>query len=173
MHLEEAPLLAAEDIHRRVAELARTISGDYAGRRLLVIVGLKGGLVFAADLIRGLTVPVSIDFIRARSYDQTQSTGRLTLTLLPEQPLADKHVLLVEDIIDSGRTVHAMLEHLREGRPASLALCALLDKPAHRVVSFPVDYVGFAIGDHFDVGYGLDYKECGRELPAIYVFKSP
>jgi hypoxanthine phosphoribosyltransferase len=167
----EAPLLTREQIQHRVTELAEQISSDFAGRRLMVITVLKGGLVFAADLIRGLTIPVYIDFIRARSYQGTESAGNVTFSYLPEESLAGKHVLVVEDILDTGRTAAAILERLRAGQPASLLICTLLDKPARRETPLTADYVGFTIDNHFVIGYGLDYEERGRELSGVYVME--
>ena len=166
------PLLTSDRIRRRVDELARTISDDFAGRQLVMIVVLKGGLIFAADLMRRLSAPVVVDFIRARSYRQTNSTGHVEFTCLPELPLAGKHVLLVEDILDTGRTAAAIRERLLEEKPASLALCALLDKPGNRQAAITADYVGFTIDNQFVVGYGLDYEQDGRALPSIHILEN-
>ncbi len=169
MRLGKTPIITAMQIERRVAELAGQISRDYAGRELLLIAVLKGSVIFASDLMRRLTVPVTLDFVRARSYRNTESTGSVECTFHPEQSVARKHVLILEDILDTGRTASAIVEHIREGRPDSLALCALFDKPSRRVVPMTADYVGFTLDDRFVVGYGLDYNECGRELPDLYV----
>ena len=156
-------------IERRVTELAGQISRDYEGRELLLIAVLKGSVVFASDLMRRLTVHVTLDFVRARSYRNAESTGRVECTFHPEQSVACKHVLIIEDVLDTGRTASAIVEHIREGRPDSLALCALFDKPSRRIVPMTADYAGFTLDDRFVVGYGLDYNECGRELPDLYV----
>jgi len=169
MELRAKPLFEAETIRRRVGELAAQVSEDYAGRQVHLLAVLKGGLVFAADLMRALTVPICLDFIGARSYDGTASSGTVTFTYLPAQSLAGRHVLLVEDILDTGRTMEHIVERLRRENPASLRLCTLLDKPSRRVRPVTADYVGFTIDDLFVVGYGLDYEEMGRELPEIRV----
>ncbi|MBM3290901.1 MAG: hypoxanthine phosphoribosyltransferase, partial [Candidatus Hydrogenedentes bacterium] len=129
---------------------------------------LKGGLLFAADLVRAIGVPLTIDYVRAKSYDGDRSQGHVELKVLPEQPLEGKHVLFVEDILDTGRTTAAVLDIARAANAASVALCALLDKPSRRTAPVCADYVGFTIGDDFVVGYGLDYNERYRELPAVY-----
>lgn len=169
MRLSDAPLLTADQIRDRVTELAREISDDYAGRELTLVAVLKGAVFFVSDLARSLTVPTAIGFIRARSYAGTRPGGEVEFTYLPEQPLTDKHVLVVEDILDTGSTARAILERIEGDRPASLALCTLLDKPSRREVEMSADYVGFTIDDHFVVGYGLDYNESYRELPGIHV----
>ena len=172
MRLNETPLLTAEQIQRRVAELAEEVSRDFAVRELLLVAVLKGGLVFCADLMRWLTIPVSVDFIRARSYRETGSTGRPEFVWLPEWPVTGRHVLIIEDILDTGRTAAGIVERLEAERPAGLALCALLDKPSRRETDIAADYVGFTIDNHFVVGYGLDYEERGRELPDIYIMEN-
>jgi len=171
MRLHEKPLIAAAEIEQRVSELAREISNDYAGREILLIAVLKGSIPFASDLMRRLTAPVLLDFVRARSYRDAESTGRVECTFFPEHDLEDRHLLLVEDILDTGRTASVILEMLRQARPASIALCTLLDKPSRRVVPMEADYVGFTIEDHFVVGYGLDFNEQGRELPSIFTLR--
>lgn len=162
------PLLTALDIGRRTDELAESISSDFAGRDLLVLPVLKGGLFFAADLMRRLKVPLTVDFIRARSYQGTHAQSGVEFLVFPTEPIEGKDVLIVEDIVDTGRTTAAILERLQAENPASLSLCALLDKSTRRDAPVEADYVGFQIGDDFVVGYGLDYNERYRELPAIY-----
>lgn len=173
MRPPDPPLLTAGQIADRVAELAGEIDADLAARGwsddLLLIVVLKGSVIFAADLMRTMVTPVSVEFIRARSYDGAESTGHVELTYLPEQSVAGRNVLLVEDILDTGRTADVILKHLREQAPAHLALCTLLDKPSRREVQVEADYIGFTIDDLFVVGYGLDYNEQGRDWPAIHV----
>jgi len=171
MPLSEKPLLSEETIRSRVAELADRISDDYAGRSLTVVVVLKGAIFFAADLVRELRVPVVVDFIRARSYEGTSSTGSVTITTEPESPLAGKDVLLVEDIVDTGRTTAVLLERIQRQAPASLALCSLLHKPDRCVVPTTIDYLGFTIDDRFVVGYGLDHEQRHRELRALHVLE--
>lgn len=163
------PLIAADAIQSRVAEMAARITREHDGRRLLLLVVLKGSVVFAVDLMRALAVPVTLDFIRAKSYDGTSSSGRVIFSHLPEHPLQGEHVLMVEDIIDTGRTAAAIAKWVSAQHPASLAVCTLLDKPSRREVEVPVHYTGFVIDDHFVVGYGLDHEERHRELPDIRV----
>jgi len=171
MRLSERPLIAADTIQARVRELGERINADYAGRELVVVVVLKGGLLFAADLLRALRVPLSLEYVRAKSYDGDSSQGAVELKVLPEQPLAGKHVLFVEDILDTGRTTAAVLEIAQQANAASIRLCVLLDKPSRRATPVHADYVGFTIGDRFVVGYGLDHNERHRELPAIHVME--
>ncbi len=161
-------LLSEDQIRARVAELAEEISRDYAGKNLLILCVLKGAVVFLADLLRGLSVPAAVDFIAASSYDGGASTGDITLTPVCSTEITAKDVLIVEDIIDTGLTCRALADHLAPLRPASLKLCALLDKPAgRRPGRIKVDYAGFVIPDKFVVGYGLDYREKYRNLPDI------
>ena len=170
MKLNPEPLIASDEIQRRVTKLAAQISADFHGRELLLIIVLRGGLIFAADLMRSLTLPVTIDFIRARSYNGAQSSGQVDFVYLPEDDIRGKHVLVVEDIIDTGRTSKAIMEFLASKSPANLSLCALLDKPSRREIPIQADYVGFSIDDHFVVGYGLDHNQRARELPHIHVW---
>lgn len=173
MRLSEKPLIEEGAIADAVARLGREISGRHAGRgELVLVVVLKGGTLFAADLMRRLDVPLSVEYIRAKSYDGTESLGDVNLPVLPEQPLAGKHLLVVEDILDTGRTTAAILKALAAQQPASLELCVLLDKPSRRVVPVEARYVGFTIDDHFVVGYGLDHDEHYRQLPAVYVLEN-
>ncbi|MFQ5508606.1 MAG: hypoxanthine phosphoribosyltransferase [Leptospirillia bacterium] len=153
----------------RIAALGRQISKDYQGKELLVIGVLKGACLFYADLIRKIQVPVTLDFIQAKSYKGRTSSGEVRLLSDPEYAdrLADRHVLVVEDIVDSGVTVQYLRKALLAGKPASIAICTLLDKPARRRIPVPVEYVGFTIPDVFVVGYGLDHDESYRNLPYI------
>lgn len=167
MRLSAAPLIEASAIHRRVHELAVTIAADYADRDLLLLIVLKGGMFFGADLARALGGTAHVDCVRARSYDGTDSTGEVRFGILPEISLRDRHVLVLEDILDTGRTATALLQRLHAEAPASLEICTLLDKPTRRVVPIEARYVGFEIEDHFVVGYGLDYAEQYRNLPYI------
>jgi len=168
MRPSEEPLLTEGQIALRVSELAAAIARDYQGRDLVLIILLNGAFVFAADLVRRLRVPASLAFIRAKSYAGTESNGPVCFSLMPELPLADKDVLVVDDILDTGRTTAAVLERLASLGPASVSLCTLLDKPSRRIVPVSGAYVGFTIEDHFVVGYGLDYEERFRELPAVH-----
>ncbi len=172
MRLSKEPLIPAVAIERRVVELAQEISKDFSGRELLVVAVLKGGVIFAADLMRQLRVPAALEFIRAKSYGDTTSTGTVEFMYLPRQPVSGKQVLIVEDILDTGRTTAALCKRLEKDRPARLALCTLLDKPARREVPVSTDYVGFTIDDHFVVGYGLDWNERYRQLPDIWTLEA-
>ena len=169
MRLSDEPLIAEGDIQEAVARLAREISERHRGcDELILVVVLKGGTLFAADLMRRIDVPLAIEYIRAKSYAGTDSQGDVLLPVLPEQPLRGKSLVVVEDILDTGRTTSAILKTLNEHAPKSLELCVLLDKPARRAVAVDAQYVGFTIENHFVVGYGLDYNEHYRQLPAIH-----
>jgi hypoxanthine phosphoribosyltransferase len=165
------PLLTEEQIEQRVRTLAATIDHDYqqSNRPLSVITVLKGGCFFSIDLLRRLKVPIRLDFVQASSYSGMSSTGEVILHKDISMPIADTDVLLVEDIVDTGLTVSWLLRHLASHNPTSVRLCALLDKPARRTVPVTIDYLGFTIPDAFVLGYGLDYEEQYRNLPAIYV----
>jgi hypoxanthine phosphoribosyltransferase len=169
MWLSEEPLIRPEAIQKRVREIAEAVSRDYQGRELTLVVVLKGGTLFAADLMRALSIPVTIEYVRARSYDGNRSKGRVELTVLPERSLVGKEVLIVEDVLDTGRTTSAILAAIRAQAPASVRLCVLLDKPKGHSSEIAADYVGFTIDNCFVVGYGLDHNERYRQLPAIYV----
>ncbi len=169
MRLRNEPLLTAEAIQARVAELAREIDTAFHGHELALVVVLKGGVIFAADLMRRLTVPVTVEFIRAHSYHGLESSGDVDLDTVSPLPVAGKCVLVVEDILDTGQTTTAILDHVRGLRPERVALCALLDKPVCRTTSVTADFTGFTIDNHFVVGYGLDYNQRYRNLPAIHV----
>ncbi len=161
-------LLSEQQLAERVEELARQISADYAGKHPLLVGVLKGAWVFLADLVRRLTIPVHCDFVKLSSYGAgTTSTGEVRLHLDLRLPVEDQDVLIVEDIIDTGTCVLWLLDHLQQKKPASIRVCALLDKPARRINSIPIDYVGFTIDDHFVVGYGIDWNERYRELPYV------
>ena len=166
------PLIAASRVARRVHQLGRQISSVYADidTPLVLVVVLKGATVFAADLLRSLTIPAELEFVRAASYGSgTSSQGRpLRLARMVEGNLQDRHVLMVEDIVDSGRTADAVTRSVRRMQPASLRLAALLDRPARRAIEVKIDFKGFTIPDRFVIGYGLDYAGLYRELPAIY-----
>ena len=167
-----SPLIGADRISRRVHRLGREISSTYAGidTPLVLVVILKGATVFAADLMRSLTIPAELEFVRAASYGAgTSSQGRpLRLAGMVEGTLVRRHVLLVEDIVDSGRTAAVVTKRVSKLKPASLRLAALLDRPARRAVDVHIDFRGFTIPDRFVIGYGLDYAGLYRELPAIY-----
>jgi hypoxanthine phosphoribosyltransferase len=165
------PLLSSARIARRVHRLGRQISQVYADidTPLVLVVILKGATVFAADLLRSLSIPAELEFVRASSYPTgTSSNGRLRLAHMVEGPMVGRHVLLVEDIVDSGVTVNAIARRIRRLAPASLRIAALLDRPARRQVEVKIDFCGFVIPDRFVIGYGLDYAGLYRELPHIY-----
>ncbi len=163
-------LISAEQIQRRVAELAAQIDRDYADRDPLIVFIMKGALIFVADLLRALRSDVRIDFMVVSSYgERTESSGSVRIVADLKSDVRGRDVLLVEDIIDSGLTVHEVIEHLRVRMPASLEVCTLLSKPSRRRVEVPARYVGFEIEDQFVVGYGLDYAERCRGLPYIGV----
>lgn len=165
----EAVLVDAASLGRRVAELGATIGRDYAGRSLHVIGILKGAVPFVADLLRALPLPdVTLDFLGIASYGRaTESSGVVRFTKDLDEPIAGRHVLVVEDIVDTGLTLAYLREHLAGRGPASLAVAAMLDKPARRRVPVTVEYVGFEIPDRFAVGYGLDAGGRYRHLPYV------
>jgi hypoxanthine phosphoribosyltransferase len=171
-HGAGTPLIGAKRIGRRVHQLGRHVSTVYADIEtpLVLVVILKGATVFAADLLRSLTIPAELEFVRAASYGSgTSSDGQpLRLAHMVAGKLDGRHVLLVEDIVDSGRTADAVIRTIRRMKPASLRLAALLDRPARRTTEVKIDFRGFTIPDRFVIGYGLDYAGLYRELPAIY-----
>lgn len=161
-------MISEEKVARRIEELGRKISEDYAGSKVHLICVLKGGVFFMCELAKRISVPVSMDFMSVSSYgDGTASSGVVRIAKDLDEPLEGKEVLVVEDIIDSGRTLHYLLEILAKRHPNSMKLCTLLDKPDRRVRDVKVDYVGFEIPDKFVVGYGLDYAQKYRNLPYI------
>jgi hypoxanthine phosphoribosyltransferase len=161
-------LISQERLAARVAELAAEVSADYAGRELLVIGVLKGAVFFIADLVRAITVPCELDFMAVSSYGaSTHSSGVVRIQKDLDVPIAGRHVLLVEDVIDSGLTLSYLLKNLASREPASLEICTLLTKPAHRRLSLSARYVGFDLPDVFVIGYGLDHGERFRNLPFI------
>jgi len=160
--------IPAEQIARRVGELAERISADYAGEQLLVVGVLKGAWVLMADLVRQLTIPIRCDFVRVTSYGRgTVTSGEPRLLLDITESVENTHVLVVDDIVDTGISALWLMDHLREKNPASLRLCVLLDKPSRRQVEMDPDYCGFEIPDRFVIGYGLDCAEQYRELPFV------
>ena len=162
-------LYSQDQIAQRVTELAGIISADYAGSDLVLIGILRGAFVFLADLIRQLTIPVTVDFIGAASYgDQTETSGRVTITKELQIPVSGRKILLVEDIEDTGVTLQAIQDKLKELGPRSIKVCTLIDKRERRLVDIPVDYVGFTIAKGFVLGYGIDYADRYRYLPDIY-----
>jgi hypoxanthine phosphoribosyltransferase len=167
---ERPELLVSERrIRARVTALAKAIERDFGGGNLTLVVVLKGAAIFAADLMRQITTPFAVEYIFARSYGGAmQSSGQVRLRDIDMLSIAGRDVLVIEDILDTGLTAAAVLEALRPQAPASLALVPLLRKPAARHCELPVAHVGFDIGDDFVVGYGMDFAERYRNLPAIY-----
>lgn len=158
-------LLTEERISERVADLGREISADYAGLELTLVCVLRGAVVFLADLIRRLSVPARVDFMAISSYGpDTRTTGVVRILKDLDDSIEDRHVLVVEDIVDSGLTLSYLLDNLRSRNAASVRVCALLDKPARRLVPVRLDYIGFTLPDCFVVGYGLDYAQRYRGL---------
>jgi len=162
-------LISEQDLQRRIAELGAEISRDYQGQDLHLICILRGGILFLADLIRHLTVPITLDFMAVSSYGAgaRQSSGRVRITLDLQSDILDRHVLLVEDIVDSGYTIASVMEFLGTRHPRTLKVCALLDKASRREVDVPIHYRGFIIPNKFVFGYGLDLDEYYRNLPFI------
>lgn len=163
-------LLSEEEVDKKIQELGDQISKDYEGKEVHLVCVLKGGSFFMCELAKRITVPVSLDFMSVSSYGgDTKSSGIVKIVKDLDEPLVGKDVLVVEDIIDSGRTLSYLLEMLKDRKPASLKLCTLLDKPERRVVDVNIDYTAFQVPDEFVVGYGLDYDQKYRNLPYIGV----
>ncbi|MBQ1234923.1 MAG: hypoxanthine phosphoribosyltransferase [Oscillospiraceae bacterium] len=165
-------LLTEEELKERIDELGAMISRDYAGKNLLMVSVLKGSVAFMADLMRAIDIPVAIDFMATSSYGAgTKTSGVVKIVKDLDLDLAEYDVLLVEDILDSGRTLSYLLELLESRQPKSVKICTLLDKPERREVDVPVAYTGFTVPDEFVIGYGLDFDEKYRNLPYIGVLK--
>ena len=165
-------LLTEEEVDKRIQEIGEQISKDYEGKQVHLVCVLKGGSFFMCELAKRITVPVSLDFMSVSSYGgDTKSSGVVKIVKDLDDSIRDKEVLVVEDIIDSGRTLSYLMAMLQDRGPKSLHLCTLLDKPDRRVVDVDVDYTGFRIPDEFVVGYGLDYDQKYRNLPYIGVVK--
>jgi len=163
------PLLSQEKIASIIQHLAEQISKDYQGRELVLVCILKGAFMFLSDLVRHLRIPVQIDFVRLGSYGSGMKTsGKIEITKDIEIALENKDVLIIEDIIDSGRTLQFLKDRLALSNPCSVKVCALLDKKARREVEMKADYLGTEVDDIFIVGYGIDYNENYRYLPEIY-----
>ena len=163
-------LITKTILQRRIKELAKKIEKDYKGKDLTIICILKGSIYFTADLTKYLNKDVTIEVMRLSSYEGTNSTGVIKLKLDLDEPVTNKNILIIEDIIDSGKTLSYLIDYLRAQNPASMKLCTLLDKTDRRVVNVNVDYTGFKIANHFVIGYGMDLDEKYRNLPAIYCF---
>lgn len=160
-------LLSEEQISRRVEELAKEISADYKGIEPVIVCMLKGSVYFFSDITKKMDLSFSIDFARLSSYKSGTTSGQMESICKITTDIENKHVLIIEDIIDSGKTLNYFLKEIAKQNPASVKLCALLDKPSRRVLPVNIDYLGFTIEDKFIVGYGLDFNEKYRELPYI------
>ncbi len=166
-------LLSTGQIQGRVAQLGQAITRDYLGRNPLLVGVLKGVLFFMADLLRTINIPVEMDFIAVTSYSpETRDSGVVRMVKDLEIPIHGRHVLFIEDVIDTGLTLNYILQNLRARQPASLEVCVLFNKPEHRFMEIPLKYKGFDLPDQFVVGYGLDYREKYRNLPFLGLLKS-
>jgi hypoxanthine phosphoribosyltransferase len=165
-------LLTKEEIADKVQELGKELAAEYSDKRPLLICVLKGALIFVADLTRAMDIPLEVDFMAVSSYGvSTKSSGVVRILKDLETGIENRHVLIVEDIIDTGLTLKYLIENLRSRKPASIKICTLLDKPSRRRVQLQPDYCGFEIPDKFVIGYGLDFSEIYRNLPFIGVLK--
>lgn len=161
-------LVSAEEIQQRVGELGQAISTDYAGKYPLLVGVLKGVLVFMADLLRAITIPIEVDFMAVSTYSrEARDQGYVRLIKDLETPLNGRHVLFIEDVVDTGLTLNYLLNNLQTRSPASLEVCTLFNKSRHRLIDLPIKYTGFNLPDKFFVGYGLDYRERYRNLPFV------
>jgi hypoxanthine phosphoribosyltransferase len=168
----EEVLLSGEQIQARVAELGARLAADYAGRDPVLVSVLKGSIVFLADLVRRMEIPLSIDLMEVSSYGaSTESSGQVRILKDLSMAIDGRDVIVVEDIIDTGLTLNYLLRYLHEKGPDSIRICCLLDKPARRLADIAIDYRGFTIPDRFVIGYGLDYDERYRNLPYIGVLR--
>ena len=165
-------LFSEEQLKNRVREIAQQITADYQGKEIMLISVLRGSFVFMADLCRAIDLPCTLDFMAVSSYGKgTKSSGQVQITKDLSEDISDRHIIVVEDILDSGNTLSYLLKILENRHPASIRLCTLLDKPDRRVEPVEVHYSGFTIPDAFVVGYGLDYAEKYRNLPYIGILK--
>jgi hypoxanthine phosphoribosyltransferase len=162
------PYLRANEISEQIAKLAAQINRDFEGKRPLFIAILNGSFMFAADLFKELTIDAEICFIKLASYKGTRSTGNVITSIGLDEPLKGRHVIIVEDIVDTGKTLHEFLPQLLNQQPASLKIAALLHKPTALVYPLTIDYLGFTVPNKFLLGYGLDYDGLGRNLKEIY-----
>jgi hypoxanthine phosphoribosyltransferase len=166
-------ILSAADIEEKVWEIGQAISRDYAARNPLLVGVLKGVLLFMADLLRAITIPVEVDFMAISNYSpEARAGGVVRLEKDLESPLEGRHVLFVEDVIDTGLTLNYLLSSLRERQPASLEVCTLFNRPHHRLIDIPIKYKGFDLPDRFVVGYGLDHREKYRNLPFVALLQA-
>jgi len=167
----ERVLFSEEQISKRVAELGRQISADYRGKLPLFVGILRGCVLFYSDLIKNISVDCNMDFMCLSSYSGTSSTGQVRTMLDLRESIKGRHVVIVEDIVDTGLTLEYLLDHLKSRGAASIEICCLLGKPCNRKVDIHPKYVGFTVGNEFVIGYGLDYNELYRNLPYIGVFR--
>ena len=166
-------LLSEEQIQSRIEELAKIINKDYVGKKITVLCLLKGGIMFMTDLVKRIDIPMKMEFMVVSSYgDDTKSSGIVKTLKDLDQSIENEHVLIVEDIIDSGRTLSYIVGILNSRNPASIKICTLLDKPQQRESEVAVDYVGFTIPNEFVIGYGLDYEQYYRNLPYVAINKN-
>jgi hypoxanthine phosphoribosyltransferase len=173
MHADvEEILLSGEEVQARVAELGAQLAADYTGRDPVLVSVLKGSIIFLADLVRAMPIPLSIDLMEVSSYGtSTESSGQVRILKDLSTSIEGREVIVVEDIIDTGLTLNYLLRYLHDKQPASIRICCLLDKPARRLAPIEIDYRGFTIPDRFVIGYGLDYGERYRNLPYIGVLR--
>ena len=168
----EQILFTKEQIAKRVKELGAEISKDYAGKTPLVVCILKGSVLFFSDLIKEISIQINLDFMAVSSYGSaTISSGEVKMIKDLDSSIENRHVIIVEDIVDTGHTLSYLIKNLNTRMPASVKVCTLLDKQCRRVVDISPDYIGFEVGDHFVVGYGLDYDEGYRHVPEVGVLK--
>lgn len=168
----EKVLISKQDLAKRISELAKQLDSDYEGKNPLFIGILKGSVFFTTDLLKELTIPCQMEFMAVSSYgSETKSSGEVKLIKDLNVPIADRHVVIIEDIVDSGNTLSYLKRLLLQRHPASVKIITLLDKPDRRKVDLEVEYIGFTIPDEFVVGYGLDYKEDYRTFDEVYILK--
>ena len=165
------PLLTTRQIQLKVKELAQNISKDYVGKEILAVGILKGSFMFFSDIVREIEVPLTLDFILASSYVKSETSGEVKIHYDIREDISDKHVLLIDDIVDTGITLNQIRERILSRFPLSLKICTFLDKKERREVDIPLDYVGYVIPNQFVVGYGLDYDNKYRNLPYISIFR--
>ena len=165
-------IITEEEIRERIREMGYQISEDYKDKEVILVCVLKGACVFVADLMRAIDIPIYLDFLAISSYTEREEAGAVRIVKDLDMDITNRHVLVVEDIIDTGFTLGYLLRILRARRPASLNVAVLLDRPAMRIVDLPVAYRGFEIPEDFVVGYGLDYKQKYRNLPYICLLKT-
>ena len=164
--------LSSEEIQRRVKEMGAQISTDFNGKNPILVGALKGVICFMADLLRHITIPVEVDFIAVSSYsNEARDQGLVRLVKDLDRPITGRHVIFVEDVIDTGLTLNYLMNNLRARQPASLDVCVLFDKSIRRLIEIPLRYKGFNLPDYFVVGYGLDYHERYRNLPFVGILK--